>query len=93
MRGGYGGSGHGPLHARIHGTAPAPAAVPASPARHCYVDGHPSLLLEWRRSASGWEGRVVSVRWLDGEGWASIERWLPAALVEPAPPARDLSES
>jgi len=83
MRGGYGGSGHGSLHARIHRTQAPPAAVPSSPARHCLVDGQPSLLVEWRRSGSGWEGRVLSVRWLDGEGWATVERWLPAALVEP----------
>jgi hypothetical protein len=49
------------------------------------VDGAPALLVEWRRARSGWEGRVISVRWLDGEGWATVERWLPAALVTPTP--------
>lgn len=86
MRGGYGGSGHGSLQARIHGsTAAREAAAPPSPARHCFVDGQPSLLVEWRRAPSGWEGRVLSVRWLEGEGWGTVERWLPAALVEAGP--------
>jgi hypothetical protein len=48
------------------------------------VDGAPALLVEWRRCPGGWEGRVISVLWLDGEGWATVERWLPAALVTPA---------
>ena len=85
MRGGYGGSGHGSLRDRVRaadrpGTAP---EMPPSPARHCSVDGEPALLVEWRRGAAGWEGRVVSVRWLDGDGWATVERWLPAARVRP----------
>jgi hypothetical protein len=41
--------------------------------------------VEWRRGLHDWEGRVVSVRWLDGDGWATVERWLPAALVTPLP--------
>jgi len=85
MRGGYGGSGPARGRARIHGSSAARGAAPASPARHCFVDGQPSLLVEWRRASSGWEGRVLSVRWLDGEGWGTVERWLPAALVEAGP--------
>lgn len=87
MRGGYGGSGHGSLRDRTRGSGPVPHdPPPASPARHCLVDGAPSLLVEWRRASTGWEGRVVSVRWLDGEGWATVERWLPAAQVSPVVP-------
>jgi hypothetical protein len=86
MRGGYGGSGHGTLRDRSRGSGSslsAPLPEPTSPARHCVVDGAPALLVEWRRAPGGWEGRVISVRWLDGEGWATVERWLPAALVAP----------
>jgi hypothetical protein len=84
MRGGYGTSDHGSLADR-HAAATAPA-VPSSPARHCHVDGQPSLLLEWRRAVGGWEGRVVSLVWLDAVGWASVERWLPAADIVAAAP-------
>ena len=63
---------------------PAPATtVPAGPARHCRVDGEPSLLVEWCRTERGWEGRVVSVVWIDAVGWATVARWLPAADIEP----------
>ncbi|MBA8802554.1 hypothetical protein FB382_000845 [Nocardioides ginsengisegetis] len=82
MRGGYGSSGHGSLHDRIHGPTPAtPPTTPPSPARHCLVDGAPSLLVEWRQGERAWEGRVVSVLWLDGQGWATVERWLPASAI------------
>lgn len=44
------------------------------------------LLLEWRRSPfdGAWEGRVVYVARLRSEGWAGVEEWIPAALLEPA---------
>ena len=41
---------------------------PPLPARHCFVDGQPSMLVEWRQGVAGWEGRVITLRWLDGEG-------------------------
>lgn len=88
MRGGYGSSGHGSLEQRIAATQERLDALP-SPARHCFVDGEPSLLVEWRREPAGWEGRVISQVWLDGQGWAVVERWLPAALiVAPSPDPR-----
>jgi hypothetical protein len=37
--------------------------------------------VEWRRSQTGWEGRVISVLWIDAVGWASVERWLPAGRI------------
>ena len=50
------------LHERIHGT-PAPEQPAAPVVKHCWVtDRHgrlPGLLLEWRHTASGWQGRVV----------------------------------
>jgi hypothetical protein len=87
MRGGYGTSDHGTLADRNSGARPEAerepqrAPQPASPARHCHVDGQPSLLVEWRRGDTGWEGRVVSVLWVDAVGWASVERWLPAGDI------------
>jgi hypothetical protein len=79
------------LHERIHGT-PAPGGweqrqYEVSPAaqppriRHCWVtDEHgqlPGLLLEWRKIAAGWQGRVVRPV-LDASGWVVVEEWLPA---------------
>jgi hypothetical protein len=83
MRGGYGAGDHGTLAERLAATTsrPPPARMPSSPARHCVVDGEPSLLVEWARTDRGWEGRVVSVVWLEGVGWAMVERWLPAAAI------------
>ena len=78
MRGGYGTSGQGNLASRTGADRP---TDPASPARHCFVEGQPSLLVEWRRSTTGWEGRVISVVWIDAVGWASVERWLPAERI------------
>ncbi|MET0997535.1 MAG: hypothetical protein ABWX73_02370 [Marmoricola sp.] len=78
MRGGYGTSGQGNLANR---TGAEIAVDPPSPARHCFVDGQPSLLVEWRRGTTGWEGRVLSVVWVDAVGWATVARWLPAAAL------------
>ena len=54
--------------------------------RHCWVDHDhgrvPGLLIEWRRTASGWQGRVVHpVRDPSGAGWILVEEWLPAAAL------------
>ena len=86
MRGGYGTSDHGSLadrHARPP-AEPAPAVRPPSPARHCFVDGEPSLLVEWRRAPGGWEGRVMTLVRVEGVGWVTQECWLPASLITPA---------
>lgn len=91
MRGGYGSGDHGTLAERVAGrrdSGPAAATappVPRTPARHCRVDGEPSLLVEWCRTERGWEGRVVSVVWVDAVGWATVARWLPASDIEPVP--------
>lgn len=71
-----------------------PGAAPADGGRHCWVldsadrQGvkRAGLLVEWRRSPRDgtWEGRVVNVARLRPEGWASVEEWVPAALLEPA---------
>lgn len=61
------------------------------PMRHCWVadavDGHgtkrPGLLLEWRQAAQGWEGRVLYAARLRPAQWATVEEWLPAALLTP----------
>jgi hypothetical protein len=88
MRGGYGTGEHGTLAERVAGTVaaqpPEPRPpTPPSPARHCFVDGEPSLLVEWRRAERGWEGRVHTLVWVDAVGWVTIERWLPAAEITP----------
>jgi hypothetical protein len=95
MRGGYGTGKHGTLAERVAGTASeaapdsarapsaAPTGTPNTPARHCHVDGEPSLLVEWCRTERGWEGRVISVLWIDAVGWATVERWLPAEDITP----------
>jgi hypothetical protein len=78
--------------------APAPASAAPSPEpgrgpdrlRHCWVrDQHgrlPALLLEWRRTASGWQGRVVHpVPDPAGlGGWILVEEWLPAGTLDQA---------
>jgi hypothetical protein len=85
VRGGYGSS--GPSLGERVGALPAgqtSGPVPGtSPARHCTVGGEPSLLVEWSRTEHGWEGRVVSVLWIDAVGWAVVERWVPAEEIEP----------
>jgi hypothetical protein len=81
MRGGYGTGGQGNLTSRTGGNQ---RVDPPSPARHCFVEGQPSLLVEWRRGATGWEGRVISVVWIDAVGWATVERWLPADVLDSA---------
>ena len=56
-----------------------------STVKHCWVTGRhgrlPGLLLEWRRTASGWQGRVVRPAQEAGE-WIVVEEWLPAELLE-----------
>ncbi len=84
MAGGYGTGGHGSLASRAGAARP---ADPPSPARHCFVNGQPSLLVEWRRGRTGWEGRVITVCWVDAVGWATVERWLPASDVAAEQPA------
>ena len=78
MWGGHRNIAQGNLASRTGANQP---ADPPSPARHCFVDGQPSLLVEWRRGATGWEGRVISVVWVDAVGWTNVERWLPAATI------------
>jgi hypothetical protein len=41
----------------------------------------PGLLLEWRRTASGWQGRVGRPTLEAGE-WIVVEEWLPAELLD-----------
>jgi hypothetical protein len=71
-----------------HGQDPA-ASPPTAPStlKHCWVnDRHgrlPALLLEWRRTESGYQGRVV--RPVEEEGcWLVVEEWLPASFLDPA---------
>jgi hypothetical protein len=43
----------------------------------------PGLLLEWRRTAAGWQGLVVHPQ-PDGPTWSLVEEWLSADRLEPA---------
>ena len=56
--------------------------------KHCWVtDRHgrlPGLLLEWRRTEAGFQGRVVRPVEDAEVGWIVVEEWLPAACLEPA---------
>lgn len=87
VAGGYDERRHGTRASRVARGAAAPVPRPAvgvTPARHCLVEGLPGLLVEWMRTDRGWEGRVVTVEWLDGpagHGWAVVERCLPAAAI------------
>jgi hypothetical protein len=58
--------------------------------RHCWVhtpdapsEPLPGLVVEWRRSATGWEARVVYA--LDDADQSTIvEAWVPAQQLRPA---------
>jgi hypothetical protein len=67
--------------------APITHGTPVPGVKHCWVTDHhgrlPALLLEWRRTDSGFQGRVVRPV-LEDEGWLVVEEWLPAALLEPS---------
>ena len=60
---------------------------PVPPVKHCWVsDEHgrlPGLLLAWRRTESGFQGRVVRPV-PDADGWVVVDEWLPADRLSPA---------
>lgn len=79
---------------RAGGGGPAePVAVPERepcPARHVWVslpvdatEVRPGLLLEWRKAAHRWEGRVVYLAELRPGRWSLVEEWIPAELLTP----------
>jgi len=63
---------------------------PVERLRHCWVtaDEHgrvPALLLEWRHTREGWQGRVVRpVLDMEDEKWRPREARLPASALEQA---------
>jgi len=84
-----------PVHERIHGAPPSAEPEPSAAlrrdgdpmaVRHYWVtDEHarlPGLLLEWRRTAARWQGRVVRPV-LEEAGWVVVEEWLPADCLAP----------
>src|SRR4051794_7820361 len=82
-RGGWGSvAGRGPQDRKPASGGPsrAPSIV-----KHCWGDGAcrrlPGLLLEWRRTASGYQGRVVHPVEEPGIGWVVVEEWLPAGRL------------
>jgi hypothetical protein len=68
-------------------TPPPEPVSPAPPVKHCWVsDEHgrlPGLLLAWRRTESGFQGRVVRPV-PDPDGWVVVDEWLPADRLSPA---------
>lgn len=85
MAGGMGRKGGrwGTLDERIHGVRASSSPVPVKP---CWVtDRHgrlPGLLMEWRRTGAGWQGRVVRPV-LEGGRWVIVDEWMPAELLAP----------
>jgi hypothetical protein len=79
----------GSMTDRVQRAEDTPPAVPVAPSslKHCWVSDRygrlPALLLEWRRTESGFQGRVVRPVYED-EGWIVVEEWLPAVFLEPA---------
>ena len=67
---------------RLRNTSPPPEPAPV---KRCWVleDGgrQPALLLEWRSTAAGWQGRVVHPV-LHSSGWVVVEDWLGAEYLE-----------
>ena len=63
------------------------ASSTAPPVKHCWVDDEhgrlPALLLAWRRTESGFQGRVVRPV-PDEDGWVVVDEWLPADRLGPA---------
>ena len=43
----------------------------------------PALLLEWRRTGTGFQGRVVRPVYDEAEGWLIVEEWLDSSLLSP----------
>jgi hypothetical protein len=83
----------GPMTDRVdRGREPNPtvatAEQPPAALKHCWVtDRHgrlPGLLLEWRRTESGFQGRVLRAVHEQDTGWLVVEEWLPAELLEGA---------
>jgi hypothetical protein len=83
-----GGRGGIPLSRRVRST---PAGEDDCPVRHCWVAGaadergvkRPGLLVEWRRTDAGWQGRVVYAAELRVGEWSLVEEWLPSTLLSP----------
>jgi len=76
---------YGSMADRVHGTRP-PASEDTPPdIKHCWVTTRhgrlPGLLLEWRSIEGEWRGRVVHAV-QDEHGWAVVEEWLPAGLLD-----------
>lgn len=62
-------------------------AVPEPPQiKPCWVTDSngrlPALLMEWRQTEAGWQGRVVRPV-IEAGAWLVVEEWLPAGLLDP----------
>lgn len=84
MAGEMGRSDQGNIAQRLAAATYRQRPVHRSPARHCLVGGEPALLVEWRRRSGLWEGRVLSMTWVDTTGWVTVQRWLPVHQIATA---------
>ena len=65
---------------------PARPGSPVPPVSCWIGDEHgrlPGLLLAWRRTSPGFQGRVVQPV-PDAAGWVVVDEWLPADRLSPA---------
>jgi hypothetical protein len=73
------------MQERIHGTPPRQEDSSGPVVKHCWVRDQrgrvPALLLEWRRTASEWQGRVLRPA-LENGAWVVVDEWLPAQRLE-----------
>jgi hypothetical protein len=64
------------------------SAPPPPDVRHVFVTDElgrrAGLLLRWEKRGDGWWGRVCYPAPYDAEGWALVEDWLPANVIEKA---------
>lgn len=78
---------YGSMADRVAASQPAGPTPEPPPIKHCWVTGRygrlPGLLLGWERTPTGFRGRVLHPVH-DAEGWAVVEEWLPAELLEAA---------
>ena len=67
------------------------AAPQVCPARHCWVADpvddsatkRPGLLVEWRQTEEGWQGRVAYAAELRPGAWALVEEWVDSTRLAP----------
>lgn len=74
-----------PLHERVRGTAERSVSPPVKRCLVLDADGaQPGLLLDWRQTSAGWQGRVARpVR--KASSWAVVVEWVAAERLRADP--------